>query len=117
MPRYDYWCEACGQTTEYKFPAPPPSTTLCNRCNWPEAQRVYSVPVIAVPEMNAQDVLNRHYRGEGDPVPGMTQAQTMQAARAKYVAEKKAKALKSNKGYPTISTPATPGAHRYYGPD
>lgn len=82
MPYYPFICNTCGETYTFKRHYDAASLpAMCAKCEEP-LERVYTVPMMAVPEMNAADVMNRHIRGEGEPVAGLSQAQTVAAAKA-----------------------------------
>lgn len=82
MPLYPFTCPSCSKSEEINRPFSARFFAYCVDCHVTMV-REWTVPVISVPEMNAIDVLNRHAAGEGDPVPGWTQAQTQKAALAK----------------------------------
>lgn len=84
---YQYHCIQCDYDFDVRLPAPE-SVWMCPLCENLTGVRVYTAPILHIPEMNAIDVLNRHTRGEGDPLPGYTQAQTKRMALAKAQIEK-----------------------------
>jgi hypothetical protein len=113
--RYDFQCPE-GHIVEVSCLMSEVSSTdwFCKEHNW-GLQRIYTAPVLSIPETSAVDVLNRHARGEGDPLPGYTQEQT------RWMANEKARIQKQEKGQKPSSTPtrsfATGGPRPYYGPD
>lgn len=111
MPLYPYICPSCGVEEEIKRPFSARFFAYCARCSVPMV-RVYTPPVISVPEMNAVDVLNRHARGEGDPVPGWSQAKTQKAALAQAAQPK----VFSGKVPDKVSYPGSP-AHNKNAPE
>ena len=62
-------------------------------------RRVWTPPVLSIPEQSAVDVMNRHVRGEGDPAPGMNQAET------KWVANEMARVQKRERFQKPGNTP------------
>lgn len=112
--RYDFQCQSCGDILEIKWPMNHELPTVtCDDCESP-MQRLYSMPVISMPETSAVEVLNRHVRGEGDPLPGYTQAQTKWMANEKARIQKREKGQKSSSG-PSQSFPGGGAVSRVHG--
>lgn len=121
--RYDFKCPDCNDVLEINWPMNKEfPLVICEHVDtdWEDEpstvmQRIYTPPVISIPETSAVDVLNRHVRGEGDPLAGYTQAQT------KWMANEKARTQKLEKGQKSSSLPTrsypTGGPKAYYGSD
>jgi len=68
---------------------------LCFECEVP-MQRIYALPQLITSYESAADVMNKALAGQGDPMPGMTRAQTQHTARMHLDAVKKNKGGKSS---------------------
>ena len=78
---YEFWCDTCEEITAFKHTMKegPPFMPLCFECEVP-MQRIYALPQLITSYESAADVMNKALAGQGDPMPGMTRAQTQHAA-------------------------------------
>ena len=90
--RYDFECPTDGTFEVVRPMADSHRPIECPSCGTRQITRLYSPPVISVPETSATDILNRHASGLGDPTPGMTQAET------KWYANEMARHAKTQQG-------------------
>ncbi len=111
--RYDFYCPVGKHYFEVRMMMSDYSGQFCVE-HMAHANRVFTTPQISVPETNAVDVLNRHARGEGDPLPGYSQAETKWMANEKARIQKREKGQKSGSG-PTQSFPSGGAVSRVYG--
>lgn len=110
---YDFQCPVDNEIVEVGMSMNGISPVFCGKHDQ-KMIRLYSAPQINIPEQSAVDVLNRHARGEGDPLPGYTQAQTMWMANEKARIQKREKGQKSASG-PSQSFPGGGAVSRTYG--
>lgn len=110
---YEFYCDTCKEQEDILMNMnnyTPIWNGLCGH----SLRRIFSVPVIAFPETSAVEVLNRHARGEGDPLAGYTQEQTKWMANEKARIQKREKGQKSGGG-PSQSFPGGGAVSRVYG--
>lgn len=111
--RYDFYCPVGQHYFEVRMPMNDYSGQFCVE-HMSSANRVWTMPVISMPETSAVEVLNRHVRGEGDPLPGYTQVQTKWMANEKARIQKREKGQKSGGG-PSQSFPGGGAVSRVHG--
>jgi hypothetical protein len=82
MPIYSFVCPGCGAQRDIRFPMlymTEHYKPLCKDCPT-LMERLWTAPAVQIVP-SASDVLNRALRGEGDPMPGKTMAETQKAAQ------------------------------------